>query len=79
MNEVPVDAGQLQHQFGRLSEPCSTDDILRAAKAIGLRARSLSLESNDLDARTVPAIGQDREGAFFVLLRCLSSDKTGPQ
>ncbi|MEH6519489.1 MAG: type I secretion system permease/ATPase [Halioglobus sp.] len=79
LNEVPVDASQLQHQYGRLSEPCSTDDILRAAKAIGLKAKSLCLEPCDLNARSVPAIGQDTEGAFFVLLRCLSSDKTGPQ
>ena len=50
--------------------------MLRAAKALGLKARSIQTDFSRLSRLSLPAIGCDRTGVFFVLAR-VALDRDG--
>ena len=64
-HRVAADAAGLQHRFGRGA--CPADNVLRAARSLGLRSRRVQLEAAATAGRVLPAIGLDREGGSFVL------------
>jgi len=64
-----VDTNQLQHQFGQQGEPCSTDDLQKAAKSIGFKAKLSQSSASQLNNNTLPAIGCAHDGTFFLLAR----------
>jgi subfamily B ATP-binding cassette protein HlyB/CyaB len=64
---TPVDAEQLRHGSGRLSEHFTTQDILRAAKRLGLRARRARVRASRLDTTPLPAIAEMKDGGYVVL------------
>jgi len=74
-HRVAADAAGLQHRFGR--GDCQGDNILRAARSLGLRARRVQLEGAETVGRVLPAIGLDRDGASFVLAAVRDSGKDG--
>lgn len=67
MHGVAADAAKLTHQFG--TEFFSGDQILLAAKSMGMTAKNVSQDVSRLDKAPLPAIAQDREGRFFILGR----------
>ncbi|MDA5193670.1 type I secretion system permease/ATPase [Alphaproteobacteria bacterium LMG 31809] len=62
-----ADAGQLRHQAGKGSEPFDATDILRAAKALGVKARKVAADWDKLPGIPLPAIACARDGSFFIL------------
>ena len=53
----------------KLGQPAEFKDLLRVAKAEGLKARLTRSSVERLDALALPAIERDRDGAFFVMGR----------
>ena len=66
---VASDAGQLKHQFGESGQPFDEDTILRAAKFLGLRARSFRSTWERLQKSPMPAIAQVKNDRFIVVGR----------
>ncbi len=69
LQQVAVDPGQLQHKFAPEQGACSIDDILRAARSLGFKAKSLLCKQADISPRILPAIAQAKDGSFFVIAR----------
>lgn len=67
--ELPCDPKQLQHEFGRLGEQFVSNDILRATKTLGLKAKEVSPKPERLDKIQLPAIAQHKDGHFFILAK----------
>jgi ATP-binding cassette, subfamily B, bacterial HlyB/CyaB len=67
VHQLAVDSGQLQHRFGQSDLSCSPDDIVRAARSLGFKARKTRCSSERLDGRVLPAIALAKDGTFFVL------------
>lgn len=68
-HQLPVQPEQLQHQFGVPGEPFTELQILRAAKAIGLKAKPSRSTAASLNNRVLPALAQGRDGHYFILAR----------
>ncbi|WP_432473864.1 type I secretion system permease/ATPase [Amphritea sp. HPY] len=74
----PAEPQQLQHQFATPGKPFGSLELLRAAKKLGLKARQLETNFSRLNNSSLPAIGIDNEGEFFVLAR-VSSHESGTE
>ncbi len=75
LQNIAVDPGQLQHQFGPEEGACSTEDILRAAKSLGFKVNSTCCKPCDLNPGILPAIARAQNGTFFVIARISEQDK----
>jgi subfamily B ATP-binding cassette protein HlyB/CyaB len=69
LNHIAVDVGQLHHEFSVEGKPVSVDDLLRAAKTLGLKAARTQSSPSQLNAYTLPAIGLAKDGSYFVIAR----------
>lgn len=69
LHQVAADVGQLQHQFASGKGGCTMDEILLAARGLGMKARRLRLAPAQIEPRVLPAIARSRDGEFFVLAR----------
>lgn len=67
LHQKALSTARLEHQFGGGAATLSPADILRAAKSVGFKARSVVLEQKQINPRTLPALAQTHEGEFFVL------------
>jgi subfamily B ATP-binding cassette protein HlyB/CyaB len=76
IHQISIDVAQLQHRFGRDDQPCSSGQLLRAARSLGLRARSYGRPISKVDSRVLPAIALDRNGDYFIVARLISG-RTG--
>jgi subfamily B ATP-binding cassette protein HlyB/CyaB len=61
---VAVDAGQLRHQYG---SDFGFPEMLRAAKALGLKARAITSDFSRLGRTPLPAIAGDQRGRYFII------------
>ncbi|WP_421868943.1 type I secretion system permease/ATPase [Motiliproteus sp.] len=68
-HRLPAELEQLKHQFGREEQPFDTQDLLRAAKALGFRAKQSTATLQRLQPRALPAIGRDRNGSYFIIAK----------
>ncbi|RDE18043.1 type I secretion system permease/ATPase [Motiliproteus coralliicola] len=68
-HRLPAEPDQLKHQFGRDQQPLDTQDLLRAAKALGFRAKQSTTTLQGLQPRSLPAIGRDRNGNYFIVAK----------
>jgi len=71
---VPADDGQLQHQFGTSEHPFDTDTLTRAAKSLGLKARTVHSEWPRLEKIRLPAIAETTRGDYVILAQ-IAQDK----
>lgn len=69
LHQIAVDVAQLQHQFAASDQAATMDDVLRAAKSLGLRARSTHAAAGQINPRILPAIARSADGEFFVIAR----------
>lgn len=76
LHQIAVDSSQLQHQFGQQDSPCSTDELLRAAKSVGFKAKLSESNSTQLSNQILPAIGCSHGGTFFLLAKVADQDDT---
>src|SRR5664279_4496396 len=64
-NGVAAEAEQIGHRLGGV--PVGVPDMLRCAKAFGLKARVVTKEWSRLAATALPAIAQRIDGSFLIL------------
>ena len=67
--QLPADPIQLQHQFAEPGRTMRRQDLLRACKRLGLRARETPMSVDELAGVSLPVIAIDRCGEFFVIAR----------
>ena len=68
-HEVAADEGRLRREFGPPGRAFGDPEIIRAARAIGLKARGVGRRWWQLEAIPVPAILCRRDGGYAVLAR----------
>src|SRR5262244_1607928 len=66
-HELAVDPGQIRHQFA--GAPFGTAEILRCAKDLKLKARTVVADWGRLAKVPLPALAEGRDGGFLVLAR----------
>jgi len=62
---IAMDSQQLKHQFGGV--PIGVTEMLRCAKALEIKARSITSDWDRLTKTHLPAIAQSHDGEFFIL------------
>jgi subfamily B ATP-binding cassette protein HlyB/CyaB len=63
---IPVDPPQLRHEFGKLRERFSADELVLAARRLGLKARAFQSSWERLTQTALPALVQQGDGSFLV-------------
>lgn len=66
---VAADPDQLAHQYGNGGDAFGTNEILLAARGLGLRARRVVIRRERLEHTPLPALAVGSDGRFFVLAR----------
>ena len=66
---VAADADQLAHQFGDGGKRFAEDDLLLAARQLGLSAKALAPDPRRLALTPLPAMACDQDGHWFILAR----------
>ncbi len=66
---VAADPDQLAHRFRAPGESFGVEQILLAAKALGLKARRVAGDTDRLERMPLPALARLRDGGFVVLAR----------
>ncbi|MFT5396620.1 MAG: subfamily B ATP-binding cassette protein HlyB/CyaB, partial [Gammaproteobacteria bacterium] len=67
LHDMPADPGQLKHHYGQSENLFTDSEILRGAKSLGLKARSISSNLEKLSKTQLPAIAQHQDGHYFIL------------
>ncbi|MEY8200980.1 MAG: type I secretion system permease/ATPase [Colwellia sp.] len=68
-HQVPADVDQLSHQFTSPGTQFTGTEILLAAKALDLKAQSLTPAIEKLNNGTLPAIAKMNDGSFIILAK----------
>lgn len=76
-HQLPVDEGQLSHQYGVAGELFDTTSLLRAAKALTLKAKLVNSSIDNLSKTPLPAIVKTKTGDFVILARIAESESSG--
>lgn len=64
---VAADPKQIEHQLGGAA--CGVTEMLRVAKQLDLKARTIESDWERLGKTSLPAIAEGKEGGFFILGR----------
>jgi subfamily B ATP-binding cassette protein HlyB/CyaB len=64
---LPADAAQIQREFAPEGGPLDRTGLVRAARRLGLKARAVERSLRQLPGLPLPALGQDREGGYFII------------
>lgn len=75
-HQVPADAAQLAHEFSEPGKRFSEEQLLLAAKALTLKAKSISSNLSQIKNDTLPAIAKAKDGSFFVLAKIANNKPT---
>ncbi len=71
LHHVQADAEQLRHQLGKpASEAVAPDDLLLAAKGLGLKAKRVKASVDRLPQTPLPALALLSDGSVAVLAQC---------
>ncbi|MFT6202018.1 MAG: subfamily B ATP-binding cassette protein HlyB/CyaB [Candidatus Endobugula sp.] len=76
--QLPAEPDQLAHEFGRPGQPFSNTELLQAAKALTLKAKTLALNINTLNANVLPAVAQRNDGSYFIIARLSENENQQP-
>jgi len=66
---IAADTGQLKHKFARSQAAVSSDDLIRAARHVGLKARRVSSDWKKLAKTPLPALAQHQDGHWVVIAK----------
>ena len=66
---IPAEPGELARRYLTSSSPAAAEDVVRAARKLGLKARIVATEWGRLAKTPLPAIVEDKDGAFLVASR----------
>jgi subfamily B ATP-binding cassette protein HlyB/CyaB len=72
---IPADISQLRHASGLGEQPFTRDDLLLAAKSLGLKTRAVTLRPDRFSNTPLPALMLDGEGKHFILARVADDGK----
>jgi len=64
---IPAEPAQLRHVAALQGGKFKEDDLVLAARSLGLRARAVPLQPDRLDRLSLPALVMDRDGRHFVI------------
>ncbi len=64
---MPGDVESIRHEFGQSATPLETQDIIRAARKIGLKSRPIKSNWDRLQKTSLPAIAKLKDGKFIIL------------
>tara|TARA_R110002110_G_scaffold362241_1_gene572039 strand:- start:118141 stop:120339 length:2199 start_codon:yes stop_codon:yes gene_type:complete len=78
LHQVALDDQQLCHQFARDDRACSPNELVLAARRVGLKAKRIHSSGRSIDDRVLPAIGIARNGDAFVFARAASTEQKPP-
>jgi len=70
-HQLPAEPDQLAHEFSQPGEQFSDTEILRAAKALTLKAKCLKSSLSDINPAILPAIAKTKEGAYIIVARVM--------
>lgn len=71
LHQIAADPATLAHQLGLAPlDPVSTQDLLRAAKQIGLKAKRSKTSIDRLELTPLPALALMQSGATVILAQC---------
>lgn len=73
---MPAEPEQLRHQFAIPGQPFGSTELLRAAKKLGLKARLVNTPFASLTNASLPAIGIDNSGEYFILAKVAHQDSS---
>lgn len=68
-HQIAADPEQLAHQFRADGQPFGQNEILLAAKHLGLQAKPVKVMAERLDRTPLPAMAVDVDGGYFILAR----------
>ena len=68
-HQVAADPSQIKHNFSSHDKSLDEVALIRAARHLKLKAKAVSASLQKLESIALPAIGQDKEGGYFVLAR----------
>lgn len=68
-HDLPADPEGLNHRFGPSEGVMGEEDMLRAAKALGLKAKATNRKIADLASAPLPGMAQLKDGAWVVVGR----------
>lgn len=68
-HQLPADSAQLAHEFSSPTGRFGVTEILLAARKLGLKADMRRTKTASLSTTALPAIGLDRGGDFFIIVR----------
>ncbi len=71
---LPADVGQLRHRFAPPGDLVGAQELLRAARHLGLKAREVTTQYDRLAKIPLPVIAQHKDGHYFVLAK-IDGDK----
>ncbi|WP_449467584.1 ABC transporter transmembrane domain-containing protein [Stenotrophomonas humi] len=69
LHNIAASAEQLRHEFGHGDSPFKAEQLLLAARRLGLRAKPIQARPERLTRTPLPAIAKDKDGHFFILAR----------
>jgi ATP-binding cassette, subfamily B, bacterial HlyB/CyaB len=69
LHGTPADAAHIRHQTGLANGRFSEEDLLRAARSLGLKARVVKWDPARLKFVSLPALVFDSEGRHFILAK----------
>ena len=71
---LAADLAQLIHHFSDRGDALGIADLLRAARYLSLKAKAITFDWNKLGQTALPAIGQHKDGHFFIIAK-MAEDK----
>jgi len=70
LHSIAGDPAQLRHQYLQGSEQFRTEEMLRAAKQVGLKARCINSDWDRLSTTALPAIARMHNDRYVLVGRC---------
>jgi ATP-binding cassette, subfamily B, bacterial HlyB/CyaB len=67
--QIKADPEQILHERGEGDRRFTTRDMLRAARRLGVKARSVTADVEKLKHLPLPAVAEARDGSFFLIAR----------
>jgi len=77
-HQLPAEPEQLAHEYGQPGIDFGDTEILRAAKALTLKAKQLRPALSEIKSAMLPAVAKAKDGSYFILAR-LSEHQDEPE
>jgi len=69
LHEIAADGDQIAREFGNGGEPLASFDLVRAARAKGLKARLTKANAKTVAQVGLPAIARQKDGSYVIIAR----------